>query len=493
MSGHRASRMADIFRSRPTALLVLLIVLLLVRTDRAVLTEDPQFGDAMQNVAFGHRLAVDGAIANGAGDLSMYREPLPILLIAAQIRLDPRLDGVTIDTLVDGGPEQRVLKQGNLLWAAVLLAGVVLQLVRLLPTRHRAAGVVAGVLLVQGVLIEPVADGHATELPAAALLVWAGLAAQDLVRNRRIRDAVALGAVIGLAALVKASVLYVGVVLIVLLVVVQSVIDRHDARRVVTLGVTALLLTGLTVSPWIVRNAVAFDTLSIADRGGISLWYRAIYEQATPEEIRGSWYVFTPNPARPIAGRLLGFEQEDLDGRLRRVHRFHPDESEERLSFYSLARNDRRDRAFELRETGRYTIPETTLIADRELMARGLEVLRRDPWLFVRTTPLFLYRGVWPVLRAPLVPVAVLALLGPLGMLALIAAAVTGLVRLRPQWLAVVALPFGIVAFSALLTMYEPRFTQPAVPTMLILLVVASSRLLLAARARLHGPARPRH
>ena len=465
-------------RRTERVLLGLLVLILMVRLDAVVMDGSPQRGDAMQNVAFAHRLVTGGTITHEDGNPSMYREPLPIWAIAQQIRWDPRLDGVDLATLREGGPAMRALKQGNLLWAALLLFGVATQLAMLLPTRHRRVGVVAGVLLVHAMLNETVAGFHVTELHTAALLVWAGIAALRTVETRSFLPALALGLLLGLAALVKSSVLYVGLVFLVVLLVSMLAGRVADLRRILALTLVAAVAAGAVVGPWMARNQALFGTTQLSDRGGLSLWYRAIYEQATPEEIRGSWYYFTPGPAMPVVGRLLGFEAADLDGRLRRVHRFHPDEDAERLSFYSLARNDRRDRAFELRATGRYTIPETTLIADQELFARGLEVLRRDPWLFIRTTPLFLWRGTWQVLRAPLIPVPVLGVLSLLGMVALLAAAFSSLLPPRPRRFAVVGLPAGIVAFSALLTMYEPRFTHPALPTMLMLLVLAGSRAL---------------
>lgn len=478
MSQDARSRLVIWSRS-PRGRLVLLaglILLLLVRLDAKLITETAQGGDAMQNVGFGHTLANTGSISSGAGEVSMYREPLPIALIAAHIRIDPRLTQVTAEDLREDGPAIRAVKQVNLLWAALLLTGVALQLGRLLSARHRPAGVVSGVLLVHAMMIEPIIDVNLSELPNAAMIVWAGLAAQQVVQQQRLRTAVGLGALLGLAALTKASMLYLGVVFVVLLVAVMLLRDRSAARRTLAAGVTALVVMTLVVTPWLARNAAVFDTWTIADRGGLSLWYRAIYEEASPEEIRGSWYYFTPGPAMPLVARLLGFEAADLDGPLRRVHRFHPNEDEERLSFYSLARNDRRDRAIELRATGQYTVPETTLIADQELLERGIDVLRRDPWLFIRTTPLFLWRGTWMVLRAPLIPVPLLGLLNPLAMVALLAAAISAVIPLRPQRFAIVALPAGLIAFNALVTMYEPRFSEPALPTMLLLLVVATAR-----------------
>jgi hypothetical protein len=235
------------------------------------------------------------------------------------------------------------------------------------------------------------------------------------------------------------------------------------------------------------RNAATFGTWSISDRGGVSLWYRAIYEQATPEELRGSWYEFTPLPLRPLAGAILDIEPEDLDGPLRRVNRFHPDEEVEQQSFYELARIDRFEGTNAYLEAGVATRAQARVLADQDLLEAGIAVLRSDPWLFISTTPMFLWRGLWVIKAAPLVPRALLGVINPLTMAVLLVAGLSAVAGRRPQRFAVVGLPLGVVAFSALLTMYEPRFTEPALPTMLVLVSVAGAQLLERARRRRSG------
>ncbi len=471
-------RVQGLVPSRRAALvgLGLLVLVLLVRLNVAIIGEDAQTRDAAQNVRFGYAFADDGTFSTVRDDPTMYREPLPIAAIALQLRIDPRLADVTLRELSRDGPAIRALKQQNLLWAGLLLAGVALQTWRL-STRRRALLAGAAVVAVHAVFIETVADRMLSELPSAAFIVWAGLFAQQALSTRRLLPAVTLGALIGLAALTKASMLYIGLVYVLLLAVLLVLSGRRSLREVGVGALAVLVALSAVVGPWMARNAQNFGAASIADRGGLSLWYRAIYEQASPEELRGSWYEFTPLPLRPVAGAILGVAPEDLDGPLRRVARFHPDESEEQRSFYSLARVDRVTLSEEYLEAGIETRDQARVLADQDLIRQGLEVLQRDPLLFLRTTPMFLWRGSWPILAAPLVPQPLLGLINPAAMGALLLVGVGSVLRRRPERFAVVGLPLGVVAFSALLTMYEPRFTEPALPMMLILLVLATDRV----------------
>ena len=462
-------------------LLGFVILGLLFRLNMGVIDDGAQFKDAMQNVRFGHVLATTGEFAHPRGDATMYREPLPIAGIALQIRIDPRLAGVTLAELEDDGPAIRAVKQQNLLWAALLLVGVAVQATRLARSAKLTVAL-ASVLAVHAIFVEMVGNRNLSELPVAAFMVWAGLFAHDALQRRKWGSAASSGALLGLAALTKASMLYVGAVYLVVVAGLYAVRRRGETRAAIAGLTLALVLLGVVVAPWMARNSQEFGTTAIADRGGLSIWYRAIYEQATPDELRGSWYAFTPLPLRPIAGAILGVAEEDLDGPLRRVHRFHPEESEEQRSFYSLARLDRLELTERYLSASDLTREQARVLADKDLRARSLEVLRRDPWLFISTTPMFLWRGTWPVLAVPLVPRPVLGVVNPLAMVALLVVGFHAVLARRPERFAVVGLPLGVVGFSALLTMYEPRFSEPALPVMLMLLILGVERCVLFVR-----------
>lgn len=491
MSAALRTRLRGLPLLRPDA--VLLGVLILVLLGRMVLmlqTDEPPIRDAEANVQYAARLATTGTMAEAPGVPTMYREPLPVAFLALQIRLDPRLDGVDGAALARPGPEIVALKQQNALWAGLLLLGVALQARRLVPPRARTAVAAGAVLLVHAVAVEPVADVVLTELHAATLIVWAGLAGQRLVERRTLLAAVGLGLLIGAAALTKGSILYIGLVHIVGLVALMLLRQHADRRRVLVAGLVAVVAVGAVVLPWMGRNAAEFGTWSIADRSGFALWNRAIYAEATPRELDGSWYAFTPDALKPLVGPIVDVTDEDLMGELRRAHRFHPDEPEELLSFHGIGRRLRVERTDAYLAAGGLTRAEARLLADADFLDDALHVLREDPWFFVATAPMFLWRGTWMVLAAPLVPRIALGLLNPFAMLALLVAGLGAVVRGSPRWFAVVGIPTGVVAFSALFTLYEPRYSEPALPTMLILLVVGATHALLRIRGRMAGAQR---
>ncbi len=477
----RAVRRVSLGSVRPAfVVLALLALALTIRLGVGVITEEGDSRDARHHVAAGMTLARDGVFGYDAAEgPNMYREPLTSWTIAIQAVLDPRLRGLTFADVDRPGQAARAVKQQNLVWAFGLLLGIGrLTLVVQRGHGRRQTLVAAAAMLVTHVAFlewEDVVDRSLSELAAAAILVWASVAAVRLVDEARPRTAMMLGVLLGLLALTKASFLYVAIVFVLLLALFRWGRSRGSAR--IVLRDTTLVLLGLTLAcgPWMGRNLHQFGSFGIADRGGLAIWFRVNWNEATGHELRGAWVYFAPQPLQAPAARLLDIDLEDFegDGALRRVARGAEGEEEDGLSFYRVSRRLRAELTEEYRATGLYTEWQAAHLADRDLMRLGVRALRDDPSRFLRTFPVFLWRGTWPMLYSNVLPSV---LLGPLnlgGMALLMFALGRSVVMVRPRLFAFVALAGGLVVFYASLSHFEARQTRPAVPVMLLLCVLA--------------------
>jgi hypothetical protein len=479
-------------RWRPDAALLAVLALafiLVARLGIGVISTAAEGADARHYVAVGMTVARDGVFGFSADAPTMYREPLTSWTIALQATIDPRLRGLTFEDVDGEGAAARAVKQQNLLWAALTLVGVGQLALLMLGARGRRETLVALLaMLVTHVAFlewEDVVDRSLSELAAAALLVWATYAALKALDRPRRRSWLLLGVLLGLLALTKASLLYVAVVFIPVLMLLRS--SRADAPRGTLLRDAAITVVGLSLvcAPWMGRNLQQFGSFEIADRGGLAIWFRVLWNDATPDELRGAWVYFAPLPMQPAAGKLLGVDLNDFvgEGDLRRVARFAPEDEVEQRSFYRVARSDRVALVSQYIEDGELGWRAGHL-ADRELMRRGLEALRDDPSPFLRTFPLFLWRGTWSMLYSNLAPSFLLGPLNLAGMALLMVALALSVVFRRPRWFALVGMAGGMVAFYALLSHFEPRQSRPAVPIMLLLCVLAADRIVQSLRRR---------
>ena len=482
-------------RIRAAGVLALVAVVALVWLDVRVITGERNTRDGAQYERLAVELARSGSFASGGG-LTREVEPLHVAMLALQIRVDPRLAEVRASGRVAAGAESRAVKQQNLLWVGLTLAGVAAQVLLLHRGRGRVVLAGAAMVAVTVLLLEnaDVVDRSLAELPAAALVVWSGVLATRLVRAPSAGRAALLGVAIAGLALTRAVFLWVALPYALLIAGGIWLGERASlgpagaARRTGMLLLAGMLAFGVVVGPWAVRNAVAFGDPGIAERGGSILHVRATKNTMDGYQHRGAWVYWAPLPLQPPLARVLGVDLADFgSGRPLVVHARYDDEIRDE-SFYRIAKQEIDDRADRLVLEG-VERREADRIAEEEYGSLAAARLRSDPGAFLRTTPVFLWRFSWPMNLSLTVPRPLLAVVNLAGMVALLSAAVLAVVRRRTVLFAVAGLPAGATAFYVLVTHALPRYARPLAPTMIVLLVVAAAVLVERVARRRPGSA----
>lgn len=465
-------------RHRTVAMLGVVLLLCLVWIDVRVITGEVNTKDAAGYERIAVALARTGVFAQ-AGAPTRTAEPLHIAMLALQVRLDPRLAEARETGVVAAGSSSRAVKQQNLMWAAALLAGVASQVLALRRERSDARPVaVTAIVAVTLLLLEnpDVVDRSLAELPAAALVVWTGVAATRLLRARTVGHAAVVGILLGLLVLTRAAFLYVALPYVAMLLVLVARDRRGDGSSLMA-RVGPLLLAGLVafaavVGPWALRNQLAFGDPALTERGGEILHLRAVKNGMDGYQHRGAWVYWAPLPLQgPLAGVLRVDHDDFLSGRpLAAIARYDEEVDARGESFYSGAKNEIRFRRAELVASG-LSAAQAREQAQGEFGSLALAELRQRPEAFLRTTPVFLWRFLWPMNSSLSVPRPLLAVINLAGMAALVAAAAVGLAR-RPELFAAGGLPAGAAAFYALVTHAIPRYARPLAPTMIVLLLL---------------------
>jgi 4-amino-4-deoxy-L-arabinose transferase-like glycosyltransferase len=262
---------------------------------------------------------------------------------------------------------------------------------------------------------------------------------------------------------------FVGALLVV--VVYRTVRPDGTSRRTTLAQVAVLAMScAVVVAPWIYRNWVVFQSAQISERSGLSVYMRAVFNEVTPAEYRGLFYVWAPSPIRPAVGRVLGFTPRDLeaDGALIRLvgddgspvaesdlEAERAGQPERTVSLVAKARAERVKVRKALRPQGLGY--RTNLIADELMKQRGMEMMKDAPARTIAGAVTSLWRGGF--------------LLIPLLAFALVHAW-----RRRREDLLMFCMPaMGFVALLSFFSVFEPRYSAPMTPLAFVAAAVAAA------------------
>lgn len=450
----------------PKIVAVLLGALLSILWTKS-LTSSPVSGDAAHTLQMATNLAHHGiASIDHSLQPSMYREPLPVFISAAAVLLVDAVHGPAEHIAYRSGERARLLKLQNIGWMFLLATGV-FAAVRLITGSTILAAVA---MLAVNVRLPAMPTGLPSlgfdtlesDLPAAALLTWASLIYARAVISRRASEFAVAGILFGCLALVKAAFLYVfvGVLGITPLLWIITPERLFDFRRELIFTSSLAICFVLVVTPWIARNFVHFGTLSIAERGGVVLLIRAEKDLMTADEYKGSFYAWAPQRIQPVVGRILGYNERDMQrgGRLQRLNRstdadFYPEDlaaelagkPDEAITYYRKARAQRVMLERELL---------SSVEADEQLQRRALNQIRAHPGSHLAVTVPFLWRGAF--IAAPALLITLIFAISTRGAL-----------------LVAFALPaLGLTMFYGLLSHFIPRYGVPTAGIVVAILLV---------------------
>lgn len=371
------------------------------------ITSAPVLHDASQNLQLAINVSHHGVMSldeKAPYQPSMYREPLPVAVTAIVVRLCDAVFGPTENRNYFVGPRAHFIKLQNCVWLCLLWLAVFAATYTFTDS-FLAAGVAATISL-HPLLSDTHVNNLTTELPAAALLVLASWSLARSVARNSVALVVLAGAAFGLLALAKAAFLYV-VVAMAFCMLMPWVAGSSVAHSRARMLYPALFLAAfaMVVAPWMYRNLTTFGTFQIAERGGLAVYTRALMNQMSREEYRGSFYVWAPASLQPELGRILGFAPRDLDlgGRLQRLNEIagssvetigsaaeDAGRPEEAISFWRIGRAQREKLETALAQEGKL---HPDVIADHVMQTDGLTMIAHDLSDNAALTAAFVWRG----------------------------------------------------------------------------------------------------
>jgi hypothetical protein len=491
------SRRLGLRVSRIKVLIVALTILAMLAIGATQITEAGSQKDALVNLRLAHNLARHGVLSTDERapfSASNAREPVPNLITAGHLKLMAITGNVPSYRELVEGPCARAVKGANLYWAALGLVATAL-LAQVLTGRMLLV-VIATVLVGYFFFAVPMfIDTLYTELQASVMLLWSSLFLLLAVRTSRRRWFLAAGLGFGLLSLTKAIFFYVGLLIIGVLVL-HGLWIAARRRRHQPLAAAAVLLLGFTgaVLPWMIRNQLQLGTVQLTQRGGRVLYARAIKNGMTAAEIPGALHFWGPSFYQH-ASRLLGIGASPADfqagGRYQRINRYGSDFQQADLQA-AMAGRPQAVISYHRRvgaEVNRLIflaaaqgVPDANRVAEKQVGEKAKRMILSDPVRHLVMTPLFLWRGIWSWpnegvnFKASSLYVLVKDLLALLSYGALMVLFLLGVIRRNGSFLALTLLPVGMLLAYGLLSHNIPRYSAPAIPLMILSLVILVGR-----------------
>ena len=402
---------------------------------------------------------------------SNYREPVPAIVSAAAVWFLDATHGKVDSEAYFSGIRLKYLKYQNIFWLGLLSIGVFLAM-RLFSSYFYLNLLAVVLVNISFCRDSGIIDNLYTDLPAAAVATLASVALTIAVTRQSPRLALLAGLLFGILVLIKAAVLYVFVGVVAVLVgfclfrpVVIPLLTR--VRDLIVLVVAF----GVVVGPWMYRNHVYFGSFQISQRAGVVLMMRAVKDQMTLEEYRGSFYVWAQPRLQHLVGKLLGFNARDLQrgGRLQHLNT-NPDSDfaaddlaaelagrpDETITYYRRARAERVKLEQEYYAAEH---PQPEAEADTVLKQRAMSLILAHPLRHIALIVPFMWRGAFFAFPTLVIVLAWAA-------------------RQRRADLAIFALPaLGIVMFYALFSHFIGRYSVPVSPVITVLDVLIFKQL----------------
>lgn len=429
-------------------------------------------GDASQNLRTAINLSQHGVYGEDRWQPipGFRREPFPNWVLAFHLnRFVQPPAGITFqDFVADPALLRRATRVNHLYLLALFLClwALCLRVVRPVSVGHVVSALV--IYYSFDAFARTELDTLNTELPAALLIVAAGLGFVLVRQTLGTSWALLSGGVFGLLVLTKAVGAYIALLLIPLFPLLLGI----SRRRALRLGLCVALGFGLTVLPWVGRNLVEFGKPVVARGGGTVLLIRSVFNQMNPEEYRGAFYAYAPQKLKEeLFEKRLGFSPTQLEcgGSLQRLQRDLPCDAN------ALAA----DRYGEVRgfyQTGKRVLPrslddqaDSADSVEDLLRAAALERIRAAPDRHLLVSlPLF-WRGIWSF-ENQRTWFGVLA--NAAAMLSLLLMPVLGLILSRPDWVLLSMVGTAYFLFYAFFSHFITRYSEPLIPLSLVCLGV---------------------
>lgn len=396
---------------------------------------------------------------------SGYREPAFSTYLALAISMNPNLQAMGIDRLLEAGQGLKMLRQAQIP-ILVITAFLAMFFVTLL-TKKIFLGYIALFLtgLSSSLLTSAYSLKHEHFIALFALLV--ALLLYKTVGKQTKKYFALLGAALGLLVLSRAVFMYLIIFVWVFLLLLSKAKVLEAKKAIFGLLIMTGVYVGL-VGGWMLRNYVHFNKFYICGRGGVVLSVRAQYDTMNKDEYFGSFlYWTTDNYVRyKLMKDFYGQDALGKTGILSRLNRSNPD------GHYRVGRAVRNEL---IRNAG---VKGETAEIDKKLRKIAMKKILSHPFKHILVTLPIGWRGIFAerayMLMAPFsLSVASPVVINFAYFGSLLFLVISSLRKRRHELFAITLPAIYLYGMNSFFTHNIPRYTQPNIPIFVVILLTA--------------------
>jgi len=368
-------------------ILFVIITILIISTVASDSTLEAPTSDDTQYIIMGYNIQKYGTFSIDDSDIenpetTAYREPGFPAYLALCIKLHPILNSMSLDEMLDQG--LKILRYLQI--PLIIITAFLAMYLAYIFTRNWLLAYIVLLLTGFSEVMSIIANHLLSENLAALFIILCSLSLYKIYETKRIVYFILMGISLAVLTLTKAIFMYFIVIVLIILIILLFKYAWKNKKKFITGIALFTVIYSVIVGGWMFRNYVHFNQWTIANKGGIVLYYRSKLDTMTTKEFMASFIYWLPG--ENLKEKLLDkfFDEEDYI----RLNKSMDNEE----GYRRLVRNDLQNLIDSYRNQG-YEEQDANLYADRDLRKIAIKNIMNNPLRHIIISIPAAWIGLW--------------------------------------------------------------------------------------------------
>lgn len=369
-------------------ILFVIITILIILTVASDATLKPPTSDDLQYIVMGYNIQKYGTFSMNESDIdnpepTAYRDVGYPAYLALCMKLNPVLNSMSLDELLDHG--LKILRYLQI--PLIIITAFLAMYIAYMFTRNWLLAYIALVLTGFSEVMSIISNHLLSENLAALFILLCSLSLYKIYKTKRIIYFILMGISLAVLTLIKAIFMYLIIILLIILIILFLIkYAWKNKKKFITGVVLFAVIYSVIIGGWMFRNYIHFNQWTIANKGGIVLYYRSKLNTMTTREFMASFIYWLPG--KKVRENILDkfFSEEDYI----RLNKSINNEK----GYRYIARKDLQSLFDSYRNQG-YEEQDANLYADRDLRKIAIKNIMKNPLRHLMISIPIAWFGLW--------------------------------------------------------------------------------------------------